>query len=367
MEVQAALVREPAGSFTIERAALGETRPNEVIVRIVGAGICHTDLICRDQYIPVPLPAVFGHEGSGIVEHCGEAVRKVKRGDRVVLSFGSCGACRNCQQGAPAYCERLYDHNFLGTRPDGTHTLRCGGQAVSGAFFGQSSFATYAVAHERNVVKVNDAAPLELLGPLGCGIQTGAGAVMNSLAPPAGSTIAIFGVGSVGLAAVMAAVIVGCSRIIAVDRNPARLALARDLGATDVIDAGTDDPVEAIRTLTSGGADFSLEATALPQVLRQAVDALGVRGTCGLIGAPRLGTEVSLDMWSILLGRTVRGIVEGDSIPDIFIPRLVDLFLLGRFPFDRTISTYPFAAINRAVEDVEAGRVVKSVLLMPAA
>ncbi|MFC4122117.1 zinc-binding dehydrogenase [Nonomuraea zeae] len=215
----------------------------------------------------------------------------------------------------------------------------------------------------RNVVKVDEDARLELLGPLGCGVQTGAGAVLNSLDPPAGSSIAIFGTGSVGMSAVMAAVIAGCSTIVAIDLNARRLELARELGATHVIDAAADDPLERLGDLTGGlGLGYTIDTTAVPGVLRQAVDALANGGTCGLVGAAALGTEVSLDMSSLLFGRSVRGIVEGDSVPRRFIPLLVELHRRGRFPFDRLIRTYAFEDINQAVEDSEKGNTLKPVL-----
>jgi aryl-alcohol dehydrogenase len=217
----------------------------------------------------------------------------------------------------------------------------------------------------RSAVKLTDDIPYEVVAPFGCGIQTGAGSVLNSLRPPAGSSIAVFGAGSVGLAAIMAAALSGCTTIIAVDLVPARLEMALSLGATHSIDARTQDATAEILKLTGGGADFSLEVTASPKVLRQAVECLAPTGVCGLIGAAAFGTEVLLDMNSILIpGRTVRGLVEGDSIPSLFIPRLVELWRQGRFPVDQIVSTYDFDAINQAVRDAEAGSVIKPVLRM---
>lgn len=365
MKIKAAVVREKAQPFTIEELELDNPQPDEVLVRIVATGLCHTDLIVRDQYYPVALPAVLGHEGAGIVEQVGDRITKVKPGDRVVLSYLSCGHCVNCQKGDLSYCHQLYRCNFSGTRSDGSTTLHKNEEVIYGNFFTQSSFATYALAQERNVVKVREDVPLEILGPLGCGIQTGAGAVLNSLDAKVGSSIAIFGTGSVGLSAIMAAVVAGCSTIIAVDINSERLKLSKELGATHTINASQTNPVEAIQEITGHGVDYSLENTALPQVFRQAVDSLTMGGVCGLIGAPPLGTEVTFDMNNILFGRTIRGILEGDSIPDIFIPQLIDLYLQGRFPFDRLITFYNLEQINQAAEDSEQGRVIKPVLRMP--
>ena len=362
MRITAALTETRGAPFALTPLELDDPRPGEVVVRMVSSGVCHTDLIMRDQWYPVPLPVVLGHEGAGVVEAVGDGVGHVVPGDHVVLTFNSCGDCGMCDHGRPAYCDGFFGCNFSGARPDGSSPLRrVGGGSVHGVFFGQSSFATHALATERNVVKVDRDAPLELLGPLGCGVQTGAGAVLNSLDPPAGSSLAIFGTGSVGISAIMAAVIAGCSPIVAIDLNERRLETALELGATHAIDAATDDPVERLRDLT-GGADYTLETTGVASVLRQAVDALGNGGTCGLIGAAALGTEVSLDMSALLFGRSVRGIVEGDSVPRRFIPRLIDFHRQGRFPFDRLIRTYAFEDINQAVEDSEKGATLKPVL-----
>ncbi|MEP7246649.1 MAG: NAD(P)-dependent alcohol dehydrogenase [Gammaproteobacteria bacterium] len=364
MQIRAAVVRETSGPFHIESLSLAEPRADEVLVKIAGVGVCHTDLVCRDQYFPVPLPCVFGHEGSGIVEKVGAAVTKVKPGDAVVLSFSSCQRCPSCLAGKPAYCHELYQFNFLGTRPDGSCALSSDGEVMNGHFFSQSSFGTHAVASERNTVKVDSAVPLWLLGPLGCGVQTGAGAVMNSLQPRAGSTIAIFGAGTVGLSAVMAAHLCGCSRVIAVDPLAKRRALASELGATHVIDPTAENPIERIQAITNGGCMYSLECTGLPAVVRQAVECLTLTGMCGVMGVSRLGTEIKLDMNSILFGRGLRGIIEGDSVPDEFIPRLVDLYAQGRFPFDKLLTPFGFEDIQQAVEASERGDVVKAVLRM---
>ena len=363
-DMQAAVTREKEGPFTIETVTLEDPRDNEVLVRIRGVGMCHTDLVVRDQYFPTPLPAILGHEGAGVVEKVGTSVTKVVPGDHVVLSYASCGTCANCQRGLYGYCPDLYGRNFSGARPDGS-TPCCGksGERISSYFFAQSSFGEYALATERNVVKIAKDVPLEIMGPLGCGIQTGAGAVMNALRPGAGSSIAIFGAGSVGLAAIMAAKAVGCATIIAVDLNDQRLALARDLGATHTLH-GDAQTVDAIQALTGGeGVQYSLECTGIPQVVRQAVDCLRLTGICGIVGVAPLGTEFKLDMNTVLFGRTVRGIIEGDSIPDVCIPQLIELWRQGRFPFDRLIRFYPLSDIDEAAHASERGEVLKAVLL----
>ncbi len=366
MEIQAAVTESKGAPFEIKPVELGELRADEVLVRVVACGICHTDLIIRDQWYPVPLPAVLGHEGAGVVEAVGAAVTKVAPGDHVAMSYGSCGACVKCQAGEPWVCHDFFARNFGASRPDGSTVLSEDGRAIHSHFFGQSSFATFAVATERNVVRLDPDVPLEIVAPFGCGIQTGAGAVLQTFRPEAGASIAVFGTGTVGLSAVMAARVVGCTTIIGVDVRPARLELALELGATDVVDAGSADPVEAVRAATGGvGADFSIDATGIPQVLQQAVYCTGPGGVCGLIGAPPFGTEVSLDVNLMLaMGRTLRGIVEGQSIPDVFLPRLIELWRQGRFPVDRIMTYYSFDRIDEAARDAEEGRVVKPVLRM---
>ena len=363
MEIKAAVVSETSGEFRIERLDLCDPNDDEVVVRILGVGICHTDLAWRDGHLPIPPPpSVFGHEGAGVVERVGGRVTKVKPGDHVVLAWDYCGACAPCKSGKVLYCLNFFLHNFHGARPDGSITLHKDDQAIHGSFFSQSSFADFALANERNVVKVRDDVPLEILGPMGCGVMTGAGAVMNSLQPRPGSAIAVFGVGAVGMSAVLAAAVCGCTTIIAVDVNADRLKVAKELGATHTVNANEVDPVEAIRNMTGGGVEFSLECVGSPKVLRQAVDVLPRLGVCGLLGVVPPGTEVALDMDLIMNGRTVKGILGGDAIPDLFIPRLIELYHQGRLPFDRLVAFYPFDAINQAVEDMEAGRVIKPVL-----
>ncbi len=363
MDIHAAVIFNPSGKFQLEPLQLAEPNADEVLVHIVGVGICGTDLGARDGHLPIPPPpSVFGHEGAGVVVQVGARVTKVKPGDHVIMSWDYCGRCPACQAGKVLYCLNFHQHNFHGARPDGTPTLRQGDQVVHGAFFAQSSFADFALANERNVIKVRADVPLELLAPLGCGIMTGAGAVMNSFQPRPGSSIAVFGVGPVGMSAILAAVVCGCTTIIAVDISAERLQLAQELGATHSINASQVDPVKPIIEITGGGAEFSLECVGNPSVLRQAVDVLPRLGVCGLVGVVPPNTQVALNMDLIMNGRTVKGILGGDAIPDLFIPKLIALYAQGRFPFDRLITFYPFAEINQAVEDMAQGRVIKPVL-----
>jgi aryl-alcohol dehydrogenase len=360
VKITAAVARDRSGPFALEELDLEEPRDDEVAVRLAGTGICHTDLAMRAGR--VPLPVVLGHEGAGIVQRVGARITKVRPGDHVVVSFLSCGSCGTCQRGMPSYCENGLACNFAAARLDGSSGLRGRGGVIRSYFFGQSSFASHCLAGERNVVKVRDDVPLELLGPLGCGIQAGAGAVLNAPAGQPHGSIAVFGTGSVGLSAVMAARVAGYTTIIGIDTSPARLELATELGATHVIDAAMTDPVAEVLAVTGTGAGYVIEATGRAQTLRQAVDCLALLGVCGLIGGPPAGTEVTLDMNRILFGRTVRGILGGDSIPGLFIPHLIGLYLTGRFPLDRLVTFYPLREINQAAGDSLAGRIVKAVL-----
>ncbi|PXA86477.1 NAD(P)-dependent alcohol dehydrogenase [Nostoc sp. 3335mG] len=366
MDARAAVARGPHQPFTIETVSIAEPRDDEVLVRIAGVGLCHTDLIARDQFIPIPLPAVLGHEGAGIVEKVGAGVRKVKAGDRVVLGFSSCGHCARCDEHLPSYCREFPALNYAGARSDGTSPVSIDGAAISANFFGQSSFASYAIATERNVVRIDAPdVPIELLGPLGCGLQTGAGGVMRSLACPSGSTIAIFGGGPVGLAAVMGAVIQGCTTIILVEPFERRRALGLELGATHAIDPGQGDVGQAIRDILPDGVEFAFETSGREAVVETALASLGSHGLLGLVGVPpRPDSSLSVNLASLITyGHRIHGIIEGDSDLDGFIPELVEHHRAGRFPFDRLIETWPLDRINEAVDAQARGACVKAVLI----
>jgi aryl-alcohol dehydrogenase len=365
MEIKAAIAREQGGQLTIESVNLEQPRDHEILVRVVATGVCHTDLVVLAGHLPTPFPVVLGHEGAGVVEQVGSGITKVKPGDHVVMTYNSCGVCPSCSDHASSYCHEFFPRNFFAVRPDGTSALSSDGAMVHGNFFGQSSFATHAICHEPNVVKVSEELPLELLGPLACGIQTGAGAVMNALKVTAGKSVLIIGTGSVGLSAVMAAKVVGAPTIIAVDMNDDRLAMARELGATHTINPGQDKTTEKVMEITGFGVDFALDTTGIPAVIRDAVECLAPRGTCGILGAPAPETEIVLDETHFMSGgRRLMGIVEGDANPDTFIPMLAELYAKGLFPFDRLVEFYNLDQINEAIEDSESGKTIKPIIRM---
>lgn len=365
MQITAALARHAGSPLEIAPLELDEPRADEVRVRMVATGVCHTDALVRDQALPTPLPVVLGHEGAGVVDSIGTGVTAVVPGDHVVLSFNSCGACAQCRSGHPAYCASFPVLNFGGRRADGSTSLRDGGTTVvSSHFFGQSSFATHANVAERSVVKVSASAPLDILGPLGCGLSTGAGTVLNVLKPEAGSSIVIFGTGAVGCAGLLAAVVAGCSTIIMVDVIPRRLEHAIELGATHVVNGRNEDAVAAVKRITGGGAQFALDTTGNKVVFRQMIDSLAVRGFAALVGAAPAGTETLVDIGTLLTqSPTVTGVIEGDAVPQIFVPMLIDLYRSGRFPFDELVTTYPFDSINEAFADSASGVTLKPVVV----
>ena len=355
MRVQAAILRDPGKPFGVEDLDLGEPGPGEALVRVVGAGLCHTDLIYR-AFPALAMPMVFGHEGSGVVEAVGPGVTRVAPGDHVVMSYDSCGWCAQCLGGAASYCDEFMARNLIGVRADGSPgAADTDGKPVAARWFGQSSFATHAIATERNLVTVDASLPLDLLGPLGCGLQTGAGAVLIALNVRPGSSIAVFGTGAVGLAAVMAAKVAGASEIIAVDLHAGRRELALELGASRALDGADPELAAAI-----GQVDASFDTTGVSSVMSTAVAVLRPLGTCGLVGAG--GGELTLRP-ELAAGKNIRYILEGEAVPQRFIPKLIELWRQGRFPFDRLIRTYPLDKINDAERDTTSGATVKPVLL----
>jgi aryl-alcohol dehydrogenase len=364
MQITAAIAREAKRPFALEAIEIDEPREGEVLVRLEAVGVCHSDIAARDQSLPVQMPVVLGHEGAGVVARVGPGVTKVQPGDKVVLTVGSCGQCTNCRRGDVAYCEKGMAINYSGRRPDGSATLCCGSEPIGGYFFAQSSFATYAIATEHNTVKVHADADLTMAAPLGCGIQTGAGAVMRSLAAKPGRAIAIFGGGSVGLSAVMGAVLAGCDPIVVVEPVAARRDLALEIGATHAIDPAAGDVVAAIRAIVARGLDYVVDTTAVDLVVQAALASLAPHGAMAFLGVPKNPEAVfSTSMLGFLAsGVTLKAVIEGDTDPDTFIPELLAHYEAGRLPLDKLIRTYPFDQINQAIDDQLAGLVVKPVL-----
>jgi len=365
MLARAALVRSAGGPFEFTDIELDEPRDDEVLVRIVATGICHTDIAVRNQDVTLPLPMVLGHEGAGVVEAVGARVRGLAVGDHVVLSGDACGHCRSCRHALPSYCDEFIDRNLTGWRIDGSSPMRLQGEAIRGRFVGQSSFATHAVVSERSAIRIEQGLPLELMGPLGCGLTTGVGTVVNALKPSPGASIAVFGVGTVGLAAVMGARLLGVAPIIAIDTRESRLEMALSLGATHALRAGPD-VVSQIRDITRGGADFAVECSGVPLAVRQAVDCLGRPGLAAQVGATPARTEVAIDMDHLGFGRGIKGVVMGDAAVQTFIPWLASLYASGQLPFDRFVQFYDFEDIETAIHDTAVtGTVIKPILRMP--
>lgn len=359
MDIKAAVTHSQGEAFKLEKVKLAAPESDEIRVRIVAAGVCHTDVVARDLGI-APFPIVLGHEGSGVVDAVGASVSDLQVGDHVVLSFAHCGNCGHCLTGHPTVCDTFNELNFGGAMDDGSHRLAQDGEALA-TFFGQSSFATYAIAKSRNAVKVDPEVDLALLGPLGCGIQTGAGTVLNRLKPEFGSSIVIYGAGAVGLSAVMAAKIIGCQHIIAVDVHDSRLELAKALGATHVLSGKDVDVVTEIKKITDGGSHYAIETTGVPLVVKQSLNALRPLGTVAIVG---ITPEMSFDVHNDLMaeGKSMIGVIEGDSIPRVFIPQLIAYYKAGQFPFDKLVKFYDFEDINQAFADSASGVTIKPVL-----
>ncbi len=358
MRTTAAVLEQSGAPFTVTEVELGEPRDDEVLVRVVSVGICGTDLEFANFF---PTPAVLGHEGAGIVERVGSRVSSVRPGEHVAMSFTSCGSCSLCLTGTPSYCRRFDALNFSGRRADGSSAISRDGIEINGHFLGQSSFASHVIAPERAVVAIDRGIDLAHVGPFGCGFQTGAGAVFNSLRPRPGQTIAIFGAGAVGVAAILAASISSCATIVAVDVNDAKLAAATAFGATHTIDSSGGELAEALRQIEPHGFDFVIDTTGRQEVLRTAVEALGPLGRAGVVGIGP-SDSMSFEWRSVLNGRSITGIISGSSLPQLFLPRLLQLHADGKFPVDRMITYFPFEKINEAVAAIRSGAASKAVL-----
>lgn len=367
MKIKAAVTYEKGTPYKIEEINLDSPKFGEILVKIVACGICHTDEAVQNQFIPTPLPAVLGHEGAGIVEAVGLGVTEFKPGDRVGISYGFCNCCTNCRKARPFVCKKFNKINFSGIQPDGTTRLSTlDGQKLS-TFFGQSTFATYAVVNQNHAVKIEDKdIDLALVAPMGCGIQTGAGAVLNRIRPEFGSTIAVFGCGTVGMSAIMAAKIAGCAQIIAVGGNPKSLKLAKELGATHTVNRKeVDDLVATVKniSLSGEGVNYAIDTTGIGECVRKSLGFLDFDGTCVVVGATG---DITFNVQDELMGegKSLVGVVEGDAIPKEFLPKLIDYYHRGMFPVDKLIKFYPFEQINEAQAESDAGKCIKAVLKM---
>lgn len=362
--MKAAVLRAHDEPYRLEEVTLGALAANEVLVRVVGVGMCHTDMLLRNPAMATAVgPAILGHEGSGVVEAVGSAVTRTRVGDHVLMSFDSCGWCSSCLGGAPAYCVEFMPRNVSGRRVDGTASATSTtGETIANRWFGQSSFAEYSVATERNIVVIEKDLPLEMLGPLGCGLQTGAGAVLNEMKLAPGQSIAVFGAGAVGLSAVMAAKLSGAAEIVVVDLHQSRLDLALELGATRVVRGDADD-VRAEIVGVGLGMDFTFDTTAVSAVMTTAIEALAPRGTAVLVGAG--GGDLAVAP-SLLSGRYVTYVLEGSSIPQLFLPKLISYWKQGLFPFEKLVRTYDLEDINQAEADSLSGITIKPVFLVGA-
>lgn len=317
----------------------------------------------------MPFPSILGHEGSGVVEAVGPGVTHLSPGDKVIIGWPSCGECRNCLDGHPRYCLRTGDALVSGKRfkgeLKGTSAYSRNGKPINGHFFGQSSFATHSIVSADAVVKVPDDVPLELLGPLACGLATGAGAVLNEARPKLGDSILVVGVGAVGLAAIMAARNSGVTKIIAADVHDSRLEMARDFGATDTINSRNSDLVKEVEKITGSTVDYAFDCTGVIAVIETMAQTVGMLGTIVLIGGAPAGASFSLDHLSTLWGKRVIGVLGGGGRSGQLIPALVDLYQQGRFPFDRLVKYYDFDQIEQALKDSASGEVIKPILRMP--
>jgi aryl-alcohol dehydrogenase len=362
MTTIAAVLRTGSGPFTIEELSVADPNDDEVAIEMIAAGMCHTDLLSRE--LPPEFfmgPQVYGHEGAGVVTAVGANVTDIAVGDKVVLSFTSCGDCPACTLDRRPYCFNLTMHNMSGGRPDGTSAFTdADGNRVGSHFFGQSSFAKHTVAARDSVVKVDQSYDIAKLGPLGCGVQTGAGAILNTLDVQPGSAVVIAGAGALGLSAVMAAKVAGAGTIIAVDRHANRLELAEKYGATTTLSVPPEELAGAIQLATGGGADYAFDTTGNAGVVRGCYDGLNNIGTLGMAGVG-FG-DVTFDFLSMIGGRTITGVMEGDSKTQEFIPYLAKLNADGRFPFDELITEFSIDEINDAEAASASGAVIKPVL-----
>lgn len=361
--MKAAVLYEPNTPLKIEDVELEEPQANEILVKLVATGVCHSDLHFMKGEVPQPMPFVPGHEGAGVVEKVGPGVTTVQPGDHVILMVAfSCGKCRYCVAGRPTMCIENLPIQMTGTLPGGHTRLRKNGQPLQ-HLFGLACYAEKVVVHERSAVKVRKDAPLNIVCVLGCGASTGIGAAINSTGIKAGESIIIFGCGGVGLSAVMGARLAGAGTIIAVDVLDSKLEKAKELGATHTINAKHEDPSARVTEILGGGADYALEFIGNVEVTMKAFACIRPGGKLIVAGMSPITSLLTIAPFEFLLGKTITGTVQGDVVAPIDIPRYVDLYMSGRLPLDKLISrTYRLDQINEAFEAMEKGTAIRSVI-----
>ena len=361
-EILAAISHGSSGAPRIEAALLDDPKADEMVIKLGAVSMCHTDIGASSW---LPGKRVLGHEGAGTVVALGDGVEDFAVGDRVVATFGSCGTCPNCNDERPAYCYTHAEINFEGARPADQPTITLpDGEVIAGEFFQQSAFATHALVTRRNCVKLPDDMPFALAAPLGCGVQTGAGAVINNFAAKAGRGLLVIGCGAVGLSAVMAGRIAGCDPIIAVDLLPDRRELALELGAHHALNGEDGDLAETIRALSSGGVSYALDTAGTQHTYETALAALHPGGMCGVVTLPGgFGEPVPHPGGITFMNTSTIGIIEGDSVPTRFIPWLIEQQTAGRLPYEKLIRHYRFDEIASAYDDLKTGKTIKPVLL----
>jgi aryl-alcohol dehydrogenase len=363
MDARAAVLLSEGSDPQLVNVEVRAPVDDEVLIRVDAVGICHTDVSVAARWPARKLPMVFGHEGVGTVIEAGPLAR-VDAGQQVVVTFASCGQCSSCTAGRPAYCDHSTTLNLRGDRADETSALRLGGAPLRGGFFGQSSFATHVLARPANTVPLTEPLDPALAAPLGCSVQTGVGTVLGATSAGTDDALVVFGAGAVGLSAVMGARIAGCRAIVAVDPKAERRSLAMELGATGVLDPTTDDVTANLADLTGGGPTIAVDTTALPAVIATALAALRACGTLALVGlgAPNADLPVGLIMAK---GLRVRGVVEGDSDPHVFIPRLAELSRRGELHLEKLVTRFGFDDFGAAWTAAVTGSAIKPVVTMP--
>lgn len=365
MKVKAAVVNGVNEKYEMKELTLGELHPDEVIVKLVATGMCHSDEAVRVGDAEFPMPGVLGHEGSGIIEKIGSAIKNFSIGDQVVMAYKYCGTCQNCRAGHPSACNHWTKLNYGGSRSDGSRTFYKQDGTPVASYFSQSSFSTYTITNEVNLIKVDPKADLRLIGPFGCGLLTGFGTVANGLKPGITSSIAIFGTGAVGLGALMTAKIEGCSQIIAIDIHDSRLEMAKELGATHTINSKNENLEERIDEITNGeGINYTIDTTGVSSVMKSALDILATGGSFAPLAVTPNSIEFNPFMDLTIASRNVVGVLMGDEVPQIGIPKLIQLHEEGRFPFLELVKFYKFDEINEACEDSNSGKVIKPILII---